>query len=165
MPGTEAYSMQLTPHFSLEEFTFSQTAARFGIDNTLGEPLLSNARMTCAMLEAIRTYLNDHAGVRMAQDRPVRITSGYRCAELNACIGSKPTSHHVLAAAADIVAPWFGTPYQVAQALAPAVDALGIGQLIHEYGQWVHVSCLPVAPQNRIITISRAGTVTGIQQV
>jgi zinc D-Ala-D-Ala carboxypeptidase len=154
--------MQLSPHFSLAEFTASDTAARQGINNELPSTLLPIAQDTAAMLERIRQYLSQRAG----REIPMQITSGYRCLALNAAIGSSPTSDHPKALAADWKAPEFGTPLQICRLLAPLVDVLGIGQLIHEFGTWVHTSQrVPALPINRVITISRAGTQAGIREV
>lgn len=155
----------MTPNFTLVEFTRSGTAARLGIDNTLPAELVPAARGTLAMLERIRAELCRLAG----RDVPMAVSSGYRCAALNAAVGSRSTSDHLLAAAADWRADSFGTPYQIAQALAPLVGELGIGQLINEFPSkdgssgWVHTSTrLPAAAVNRVITISKAGTVPGV---
>lgn len=84
----------------------------------------------------------------------------------NIASASTITSDHSRGMAADFVAPGYGTPYDIAKALAPLVSVLGIGQLIHEFGQWVHVSTrVPGSPANRVITISSAGTELGVQEV
>ncbi len=154
--------MNLTPHFTLAEFTDSDTAARLGIDNSMPATLLVAATNTCDLLEQIRDRLAAMAG----RPVPIIVTSGYRCPALNTVIGSGPGSDHPRAMAADFKAPAFGTPYEVAQALAPLVDEMGIGQLIHEYGRWVHVSTrLTDKDVNRIITISKAGTRVGVEAV
>jgi len=151
--------MKLSPHFNLEEFTRSSTAARLGIDNDLPIELTGEAQRTAAMMEAIRAYLSKVKGYPVT----VRVSSGYRCLPLNKAIGSKDTSDHVLMCAIDFTAPGFGSPFEVAKELAPVVDSLGIGQLILEYGQWIHVSTkTPKNINNRIITISHSGTVMGI---
>ena len=145
----------MTPHFSLEEFTQSDTAARLGIDNTLPADFYANALKTCEMLERIRFHLN----------APVIITSGYRCKALNHAINSKPTSDHTLAMAADIKAPKAGSPSKIAKDLASVIDVLNIGQLILEFGSWVHVSIArPDKAINRIITIDKTGVRAGIWQ-
>ena len=65
----------------------------------------------------------------------------------------------------DWKAPAFGTPYQICKALAPQIQVLGIGQLIHEFGAWVHTSTrTPAVASNRVITITAAGTRLGIQE-
>lgn len=154
--------MKLSAHFTAEEFTASDTAARLGINNELPASMLVAATATCEMLERIRDHLSRRAGHPV----PIILTSGYRCMELNAAIGSGSTSDHPRALAADFKAPAFGTPYQVAAELAAHVSELDIGQLIHEYGSWVHVSTRrPDKQINRIITISKAGTQAGVQVV
>lgn len=152
--------MKLSPHFTLEEFTVSATAARFGIDNTLPTELLTEMQNTADMLERIRAYLAERA----RRVVPIYITSGYRCPLLNAAIGSKPGSDHIKAMAVDFKAPEFGTPFEICKALAPAVPALEIGQLIHEH-QWVHVSThYPDKYINRILTVQGTGYTPGIME-
>jgi zinc D-Ala-D-Ala carboxypeptidase len=154
--------MQLTSHFTLQEFIRSDTAVRLGIDNTLPDELQPEARRTCEMLERIRSRFSRLAG----QDVPIILTSGYRCLTLNRAIGSSDGSDHVRAMAADFKVGRFGTPYQAARVLAPLVGELEIGQLIHEYGSWIHVSTKrPANPINRIITISGRGVEVGIVEV
>lgn len=153
--------MRLSEHFTMAEFTASDTAARMGIDNDVPATLLVAAQDTCELLERIRAKLSQLAG----RDIPVQVTSGYRCEALNTAIGSSSTSDHVRARAADFKAPAFGTPFEVCQALVPHVSELGVGQLIHEFGRWIHVSTQrPAKDLNRIITISRRGTELGIQE-
>ena len=152
----------MTTHFTLAEFTRSDTAVRLGIDNALPDDLKLAALATLDLLERIRGRLSALA----RRDVSVNLTSGYRCAALNQAIGSSASSDHPRAAAADFTAPDFGSPLEVCRALAPLVEDLGIGQLIHEFGAWVHVSTrYPMQPINRVITISHAGTVAGIREV
>jgi zinc D-Ala-D-Ala carboxypeptidase len=153
--------VNLTPHFTLAEFTASDTAARLAIDNSLPASLLIAATNTAQLLEQIRNRLTALAG----RPVPIILTSGYRCPALNQAIGSSAGSDHPKAMAADFKAPAFGTPYEVARALAPLVGELDIGQLIHEYGSWIHVSTRrPDKQLNRVITISRRGTEVGVLQ-
>ena len=65
--------MRLSPNFSLAEMTFSQTADRLGIANTPSSKVIDNLRRLAEALEEVRLWLG----------KPVVITSGYRCAELN----------------------------------------------------------------------------------
>jgi len=150
---------QITTHFSEAEFTASGTAARRGINNSLPDALRAAALETCQMMERIRRYLSDRKGKEIA----IIVTSGYRCLALNRAIGSSDTSDHVRALAMDFKAPGFGSPFEVCEALAPRVSDLAIGQLIHEFGAWVHVSTrMPDKRVNRIITIKNDGTHVGI---
>ena len=149
----------MTPNFTLAEFVASDTAARRNIDNRLPEALAPAALSTLEMMERIRAHLSTVAG----RDIPVRITSGYRSPALNLAIGGSSTSDHTRAQAVDWRAPTFGTPLECCRALAPHVSTLGIGQLIHEFGAWVHVStAIPAKPLNRIITIAHSGVTVGL---
>jgi zinc D-Ala-D-Ala carboxypeptidase len=158
--------MKLSEHFSLEEFTRSAKADELHIDNSLPEHLLDAAFEQAKFMEGIRAALSAGAG----KDVKIGMSSGYRCAELNAAVGSKPNGDHPLMCACDFEAPTFGTPYQIAKFLAPRVNDLGIGQLIYEGnkngGRWVHASRRPVQKiVNRVITISSSGIELGIQEV
>lgn len=83
-------------HFTIEELCRSQVAACLGIDN---EPrradIIANLkRLAFHTLEAVR-LLNDN--------KPITITSGYRCKELNRAVGGVATSQHQNGCAADFV--------------------------------------------------------------
>lgn len=149
----------MTPNFSLAEFVRSDVAARRGIDNNLPDSLRPAAIDTLEMMERIRAYLGGMA----AHPVPIQITSGYRSPAVNVAVGSSSLSDHIRACAVDWVAPSFGAPYALASALAAHVNELRIGQLILEFGDWVHVSTrVPDKLINRILTIDRTGTRAGI---
>jgi len=151
--------VNLSTHFTLSEFIESDTAKRKGINNDLPLTLTANAKNTAEMMERIRAHLSSISG----KPAPILITSGYRSQLLNRAIGSSDTSDHTLALAVDFKSPGFGSAHAVALALAPVVSALGIGQLIYEFGSWVHVSTrIPDKVINRIITINKRGTHAGI---
>jgi hypothetical protein len=133
---------QLTPNFSLSEFTFSSLAIKHKINNELPEKYMVNAIATAMGLERCRKLLN----------RPIIIISGYRCTELNKVAGGVGNSQHGNAQAADIVCPKYGPVQSVALMLASQVGELGIDQLIYEYDSWVHVSFTD-KPRNEILTI------------
>lgn len=151
--------MQLTPHFTLAELTASTKARQLGLDNTPPPELLPRLVLTAEMLERIRTTLG----------APITVTSGYRCRAVNQAVGGVTSSDHTQGHAADIVAPGYGTAYQIAKTLAPLVSVLGIGQLILEGvkgKQWVHVSTrVPDKPANRVITITDRGVQLDIQEL
>jgi len=150
--------LKMPNHFTLIEFVATQHRR---IDNTLPAGLVPQATNTLAMMERIRAALSEIAG----HDVPIIISSGYRCPALNAAVGGSANSDHLKALAADWIAPAFGTPHAVCKALAPRIDALGVGQLIHEFGRWVHASSrMPVLAKNRVITITAAGARLGIQE-
>jgi zinc D-Ala-D-Ala carboxypeptidase len=151
--------MKLSTHFTLEEFAASDTASRLGIDNHVPPDLIAHACETADMMESIRALLSEQKG----KDCPIQITSGYRCLALNRMIGSSDSSAHVKAYAVDFKCPAFGTPFEVAKFLSGRMKEAQIGQLIHEFGAWVHVSpLLPGKVVNRVITIDRDGTRVGV---
>jgi hypothetical protein len=119
---------RLTPHFTLEEFTFSQTAARKGIDNTPHEGILDNLCVLANGMEDVRNLLN----------APIHISSGYRCFALNDAIGSKPTSQHVQGLACDFTASRSGTPEII---FADIITSdIPYDQVILEFDRWIHIS-------------------------
>lgn len=142
--------MDLSSHFTLAEFTASQTAARLGIDNTPPEIVMSALLRTALGLEAVRVRLGG---------APIIVSSGYRCLELNAAIGSKSTSQHVKGEAVDFTAPRFGSPQAIATALRDS--GIDYDQLILEFakngGGWVHIS-FSATPRHQALEIDRDGT-------
>ena len=118
--------MNLTPHFTLEELIFSETALRKGIDNSPSEEVKANLSELALTLEKVRELL----GV------PLHINSGYRGPKLNAAIGGSTTSAHMTGQAADFIAPQFGTPKDIA--IEIAASDIEFDQLIFE-GAWVHI--------------------------
>ena len=119
--------MKLTDNFSLHEFLRSQTAARHGIPMDPPIEVIDNLRRLC--VDILQPY-RDVIGV------PITITSGYRPPRLNELIGGSTTSAHMDGRAADFVVPG-KTPLEVAEAIRD-MD-LPYDQLIHEFGEWVHV--------------------------
>lgn len=152
--------MQLSKNFTLAELVRSSTAQRLGIDNTPTAEALQQLQRTAQMLESLRAHLGG---------KPVLINSGYRNRVVNAAVGGVTSSDHAQGMAADIRVPAYGTPYEVAKALAPHISALGIGQIIYESvggAHWVHVSTrIPAQAVNRVITVSGKQTLLGIQAV
>lgn len=136
-------SIRLSENFTLAEFTASQTAARKGIDNTLPGELLPNARHTAKKLQDVRSFLGN---------RPMHITSGYRCPALNRAIGGSRLSAHMMADAADFVCPTFGSPIQIVRKLAK--ELYDFDQLILEFDEWVHVS-FAADCRGEVLTIRR----------
>ena len=130
--------MNLSPHFSLQELTASDTAAKLNINNSPPVPVLANLSVLAAGLEQIRSLLG----------YPIHVNSGFRCVELNKAVGGVPDSAHVSGFAADIVCPQFGTPEQIVLAIQKA--GIPIDQAIQE-GTWAHVSFAPTM-RNQFLT-------------
>lgn len=123
--------MQLSQHFELSEFLVSQTATRKKIDNTPPPEAIENLRLLCQhILEPLR----------VAAGKPIRISSGYRSPKLNAAIGSKPNSQHIVGQAADFTIAGLSVAETV-----KLIQELGLpfDQLLDEFGAWVHCSYSP----------------------
>lgn len=145
---------QLTPNFTLEEMTDSQTAARQGIPNVppIGSPERANLTRTAEVMEQVRTFLGD---------KPILISSGYRSPQVNAAVGGSKSSAHMSGLAVDFSCPGFGTPLAICKHLHSHMKALGIDQLIHEYDTWVHLGLTAGAPRHMAMTIDSKGTRNG----
>lgn len=121
--------IQLSPHFWLSEFTDSSTAVRLGIENA-PDPLASgNLFKTAALMEEVRKLLGG---------LPIIINSGYRSEALNRAVGGSRVSDHLRGDACDFRCPAYGTPLQIAAAIAKS--GIKFGQLILEYNSWIHIS-------------------------
>jgi zinc D-Ala-D-Ala carboxypeptidase len=123
--------MKISEHFTLEELTFSEAAARLGLDNTPIPIVITNLGLVVTVMEQIRTLLGD---------RPIIVHSGYRSTEVNQAVGGVATSAHCHGLACDFVCRAFGTPAEAA--LAILRSEIEYDQLILEYG-WVHVGLAP----------------------
>ena len=145
-------STMLTEHFTLQEFLYSETASRQGLDNTPSEDSLANLQRLAETMELVRTICDDN---------PVTITSGYRSPEVNAAIGGSSTSAHMSGLACDFIVPLFGDPYAVCKAIEPRMAELMIDQLIWEYEDWVHLGLVAGDPRCQCLTINDSGTTTG----
>lgn len=121
--------MRLTPHFSLEELIFSDTAIRLGIDNYPQPALIDTLQFTALKMENVRELLGG---------KPIPVTSGYRCPELNSAVGGATNSQHMAGEAVDFTCKAFGTPAEIVDRLERA--NLTFDMLIEEYGSWVHIS-------------------------
>jgi zinc D-Ala-D-Ala carboxypeptidase len=149
MPSDE----QISLHFTLAEFTDSDTAAQQGIDNTPDPAARDEIERLAAVLEGVRAVLGNLA---------VEVTSGFRSTALNAAVGGAPDSAHRYGRAADFVVPAFGSPRDICHAIEPYMRALQIDQLIYEADGWVHLGLAPLlqAPRYQTLTITSAGTTT-----
>ena len=144
----------LSPHFTLAEFTDSQTAARKGLNNVpaAGSQERKNLTRTAEVMEQVRTILGD---------KPILVSSGYRSPQVNAAVGGSKSSAHMSGLAVDFSCPGFGSPKQICRKLEPHMKTLGIDQLIHEYDSWVHLGLSASAPRAMALTIDNKGTRSG----
>ena len=81
-------------HFNLSEFSYSNSARKRGIDNSIPQEMISNID------ELVNNLLDP---LRDAWGSDINVTSGFRCDALNRAIGGSTTSAHSYAYAADLV--------------------------------------------------------------
>ena len=133
--------MQISEHFTLEELTRSDTAARLSIDNEPSSQGIENLTQLCDnILEPIRSNYN----------LPIYPSSGFRCLELNRKIGSSYSSQHTKGMAVDFEVK--GVPNM--DVALWIIDNLDYDQLILEFYKedqpnsgWIH--CSYVGRDNR----------------
>lgn len=135
--------MKLTEHFTLAEFTDSQTALRKGISNMPSEMAIANLHRVAEVLEQVRALFG----------KPLVISSGYRSPALNSAVGGASSSAHLTGLAADFTVPGM-TPSDTAKAIVKA--GIKFDQLIYE-GTWVHLGLSAGALRNEVLTAHFGG--------
>jgi zinc D-Ala-D-Ala carboxypeptidase len=141
--------MNLTPHFTLEELTASETAERNGWDNSPNDIELANLTRLADFLEQVKVVLGG---------KPIMISSGLRTKLVNDAVGSKDSSQHRTGCACD-----FRVPSMTPDEVVKAVIASGIGydQVIREFDLWTHIS-IPNSesdkPRKQALIIDKQGT-------
>lgn len=148
--------MNLTPHFTLEELTYSSKAATLKIDNTPSKDIVENLKALAVALEMIRSVLG----------KPLKISSAYRCPALNAVVKGSKTSAHVFGLAADFTVDGL-TPRQVCEKIIAA--GIPHDQIIMENissvnpdGTWVHFGISRGTMRNQVLTMKAGKYYTGL---
>lgn len=139
--------MQLSPHFTLAEFTRSDTADRLKIANTPTKAHQANLQRLAAHLEKVRSLLGD---------RPITVNSAYRNPAVNRAVGGVKTSDHAQGHAADIVVHGLSA-YEVAKRIRDS--GIKFDQLILETSRKVvHISFAPRMRQQVLTQEGGAGS-------
>ena len=129
--------MQLSKHLSLAEFIVSDTAKRYGIDNTPTPEHLENAKILAEKI---------FEPIRLKFGKPIYLSSGYRSKTLNKVTkGASETSEHCTAEAMDLDQDGRNNDVTNKEVFDYIKDNLEFNQLIWEFGtdnnpDWVHVS-------------------------
>jgi len=140
--------MNLSEHFTLEELTYSDISVRHNVDNSPSGDVVINLTRLAKFLETVRTLLS----------KPIHINSAYRSPNVNALLGSKPTSQHCIGCAADITVKGM-TPDDIVKRIINST--IQYDQLIREFDSWVHISIPPnetVKPRKQALIIDKQGT-------
>ena len=141
--------MNLTPHFTLEELTASETAERNGWDNSPNDAELANLTRLADFLEQVKVVLDN---------KPIMISSGLRTKKVNDAVGSKDSSQHRTGCACDFRVPGM-TPDEVVRKIM--ASGIAFDQVIREFDRWTHIS-IPnsddTSPRKQALIIDKAGT-------
>ena len=141
--------MNLTPHFTLEELTASESADRNGWDNSPNDVELANLTRLADFLEQVKVVLGGKA---------IMVNSAFRSKMVNDAVGSKDSSQHRVGCAADIRVPSM-TPDEVVKAII--ASGIGYDQVIREFDRWTHISIpnTPTGiPRKQALIIDKSGT-------
>jgi zinc D-Ala-D-Ala carboxypeptidase len=122
--------MELSEHFTLEEATSSNIAAREGLTNTPDDFILENMKKAAKGMEKVRSLLGF----------PIVVSSWYRSVPVNKAAKGSATSSHPKGWAIDFICPRYGTPKQICELIVKS--GIKFDQLIFE-GTWVHISFEP----------------------
>jgi len=140
--------MKLTEHFTLEELTHTDHRE---FDNTPNEAETANLERLALFLEQVKEVLGG---------KPIMVNSAFRCKQVNDAVGSKDSSQHRIACAADIRVPGM-TPDEVVKAVI--ASGIGYDQVIREFDRWTHISVpntKDMTPRRQALIIDKTGTRT-----
>lgn len=137
--------MKLSKYFDLRELIFSKIAEENGIDNMPDDKTLETLKYTASQLDKVRELLG----------KPVNVSSGYRCLQVNRRLGSKDTSQHLKGEAVDFKCELFGNPKKVFNKIKES--GIQFDQLILEFNSWVHISFVKEGGRRECLIYDRFG--------
>lgn len=130
-------------YFTISELIFSDRHWRRIWNGATPEAEQNLTALVAAVLDPLRERWG----------RPITVTSGFRCPELNSLVGGTPDSQHLRGEAADITA---GSPDENARLGRLAVEMGAFDQVIFEQcnpqcteAAWIHVSWRRVGENRR----------------
>ena len=123
--------MNLTPHFTIEELAGTSNEKYKKLNLLKAQEQMGKMYMLAGFAERVREIVG----------KPLIITSGYRCPELNKAIGGAITSQHIFCEAIDFVVKGL-RPEDIFNRIV--TSDLKYNQIIIERNtkgsQWVHIS-------------------------
>jgi len=138
--------MSLSENFTFEELTITDHRQ---FDNTPNASEMANLMRLAGFLEQVKEVLGG---------KPIMVNSAFRSKAVNDAVGSKDSSQHRMACAADIRVPGM-TPDEVVKAvIASGID---YDQIIREFDRWTHISVpntKDMTPRRQALIIDKLGT-------
>lgn len=128
-------------NFSISELINSDTANKYKINN------MPDINSLDCLQELIYFCLQP---IRDKIKKPMVITSGYRCPQVNKLVGGVANSQHTKGQAVDFIIHGL-TPAQIIAKIK--TFNIEFDQLINEYDKWVHISFNKGKNRKQVLTI------------
>lgn len=128
-------------YFTIDELCASDTAKKYGIDNTPNPTIITR-------LQRLINFLNP---IREAWGSAIKVTSGYRCEKLNCFVGGSKTSSHTIGYGVDLI-PLNGRMSEFKKFIVDYMKNKMFDQCIIEKSgktEWVHIGLYNLKGQQR----------------
>ena len=133
--------MATKSYFTIDELCKSETAKKYGIDNTPNPIIMSH-------LQQLINFLNP---LREAWGSAIKVTSGYRCEKLNKFVGGSKTSSHMIGYGVDLI-PTNGKMNEFKKFIVDYMKMQVFDQCIIEKSgktEWIHIGLYNTKGQQR----------------
>lgn len=133
--------MTTKSYFTIDELYASDTAKKYGIDNTPNPTIITR-------LQRLINFLNP---LREAWGSAIKVTSGYRCEKLNCLVGGSKTSSHTIGYGVDLI-PLNGRMSEFKKFIVDYMKNKMFDQCIIEKSgktEWVHIGLYNLKGQQR----------------
>ena len=133
--------MTTKSYFTIDELCASDTAKKYGIDNTPNPTIITR-------LQRLINFLNP---IREAWGSAIKVTSGYRCEKLNCFVGGSKTSSHLIGYGVDLV-PANGKMNEFKSFIRDYMKMQVFDQCIIEKSgktEWIHIGLYNAKGQQR----------------
>ena len=133
--------MATKSYFTIDELCASDTAKKYGIDNTPNPTIITR-------LQRLINFINP---IREAWGSAIKVTSGYRCEKLNCLVGGSKTSSHTIGYGVDLI-PLNGKMSEFKKFIVDYMKNKMFDQCIIEKSgktEWVHIGLYNLKGQQR----------------
>ena len=133
--------MATKSYFTIDELCASDTAKKYGIDNTPNPTIITR-------LQRLINFLNP---LREAWGSAIKVTSGYRCEKLNCFVGGSKTSSHIIGYGVDLI-PLNGKMSEFKKFIVDYMKNKMFDQCIIEKSgktEWIHIGLYNLKGQQR----------------
>ena len=133
--------MDTKSYFTIDELCASDTAKKYGIDNTPNPTIITR-------LQRLINFLNP---IREAWGSAIKVTSGYRCEKLNCLVGGSKTSSHTIGYGVDLI-PLNGKMSEFKKFIVDYMKNKMFDQCIIEKSgktEWIHIGLYNLKGQQR----------------